>query len=105
MQRINAIHQYENHFTILYENHNSVVVKGKFEYILWGQSMKESTKILVIGKGESKVHSLSYVSQKYKISQGNIINAILMGTQINGLCFDYALKEEKTDNDFNFDDY
>lgn len=72
---------------------------------LWGQSMKESTKILVIGKGESKVHSLSYVSQKYKISQGNIINAILTGTQINGLCFDYALEKEKTDNDFNFDDY
>lgn len=36
MQRINAIHQYENHFTILYENHNLVAVKGKFEYILWG---------------------------------------------------------------------
>lgn len=63
----------------------------------------ESTKILVIGKGISKVYSLSYITQKYKISQGNIINAILTGSSINGLCFDYAI--ENQDNSFDFDSY
>ncbi len=60
------------------------------------------TKVLVIGKWGSKIYSLTYVSQKYKISEGNIINAILTGASIKGLYFDYALENQTNDENFNF---
>lgn len=65
----------------------------------------QDTKVLVIGKGINKVYSLSYVSQKFKISQGNIINAILSGSSINGLRFDYALENGNQEENFNFDEF
>lgn len=59
------------------------------------KSRDKEMKVLVIGKGVCKEYGLPYASKKYKISTGNIINAILMGSSINGLCFDYPLENSK----------
>lgn len=59
------------------------------------KSRDTEMKVLVIGMGFSKVLGLRYVSNKYHISSGNIINAILTGTSINGLCFDYPLENSR----------
>ncbi len=59
------------------------------------KSRDTEMKVLVIGKGFSKIYGLRYASQKFNISSGNIINAILMGTSINGLCFDYPEEDSK----------
>lgn len=59
------------------------------------KSRDKEMKVLVIGKDVSKVLGLIYASNKYHISSGNIINAILTGTSINGLCFDYPLESNR----------
>lgn len=56
------------------------------------KSRDKGMKVLVIGNGFQKEYNLRYVSQKYNISEGNVINAIFTGTSINGLCFDYPLE-------------
>lgn len=59
------------------------------------KSRDTDMKVLVIGKSFTRTYGLRYVATKYHISTGNIINAILMGTEINGLCFDYPIENSK----------
>jgi hypothetical protein len=51
-----------------------------------------SMRVLVIGKGFSKVYGMQYVAKKLKVTPSSILLAIQEGFSIKGLYFDEALE-------------